>query len=341
MRCPKCQCNEISATGMCLWCGYQLTGPDAKPEPAPQESPEEPDGAKMDSPHNPDEPAREELPQWRQELAQRLQSIRKKREASTIQTENKVVPNADPEESLPEPSELPDFRYDRMLRPRASARSGRRRMASSPDRQTEAAATRELKELSEAEKLAEEAASEPVDSKQVSDVVGDVFSRQFRQPEEPSNGVDKLLSSFQPPVQDEGWRTLSFRTLSGLVDLLIMFVSTAALIIAADFFSGIRVRESINVVHSCILFLLVYFLYSILFLGVSNQTIGMMMLNLHVVGRDGKSPPFSHMLARSCGYIFSVLCLGIGLLWALFDWDHQCLHDRLTKTRVVRIGHSG
>lgn len=33
----------------------------------------------------------------------------------------------------------------------------------------------------------------------------------------------------------------------------------------------------------------------------------------------------------------SVLLLGIGLIWALFDRDRQFLHDRLAGTRVVRM----
>ncbi len=339
MRCPKCQCDEINATGMCLWCGYQLTGPDTKPEPAPKESPDESGGAKIDFPHNPDEPARQELPQWRQELAQRLQSIRKKREASRVKTQpgSEAVPVADSEGSPPEPSELPDFQSDRMPRHRSSVRSGRRRMTSNRGPQAEvSSATPELKDLSEPEPLAADAVVEPDDSEQVSNPAGDIFSRQSRQPDAPSAAAEELFSSFRTPAKDEGRRILMFRTLSGLVDLLIMFMGTAALIIAADFFSGVRVLESVNRVHYCILFLLVYFLYSILFLGISNRTIGMMMLNLRVIGRDQRSPHFGLMLARSCGYIFSVLCLGIGLLWALFDWDHQCLHDRLTNTRVVR-----
>jgi uncharacterized RDD family membrane protein YckC len=63
----------------------------------------------------------------------------------------------------------------------------------------------------------------------------------------------------------------------------------------------------------------------------------MMMMDLRVVGRDGKRPRLGRMLARSCIYLFSLVCFGIGLLWSLFDSDHQCLHDRLTRTRVARI----
>jgi len=33
----------------------------------------------------------------------------------------------------------------------------------------------------------------------------------------------------------------------------------------------------------------------------------------------------------------SVLCFGIGILWAFFDLDNLFLHDRLAGTRVVRL----
>jgi uncharacterized RDD family membrane protein YckC len=120
------------------------------------------------------------------------------------------------------------------------------------------------------------------------------------------------------------------------MDILIVLLTTVVLIFAASFFSGIRIMESGNFIFYALVFLLVYFAYSLLFLGLSNQTIGMMMSDLQVVGPDEKRPQIGRVLARCFGFLLSVVCVGVGLIWALFDRDRQCLHDRLSKTRVVR-----
>ena len=90
------------------------------------------------------------------------------------------------------------------------------------------------------------------------------------------------------------------------------------------------------VLFSCV-FLLNYFVYSLFFLAASNQTIGMMITELRVIGLDGNRPSVRQILQRCCGYLVSLFCLGIGLLLGLFDRESRCFHDRISGTHVVRI----
>ena len=76
MECPKCQCKEISASGICLWCGYQVTAQTAGSDAGTKEKQEGPGSTETGDSQNPNAPDQENLPAWRQELAQRLQSLK-------------------------------------------------------------------------------------------------------------------------------------------------------------------------------------------------------------------------------------------------------------------------
>ena len=152
------------------------------------------------------------------------------------------------------------------------------------------------------------------------------------------SGIPLSPSYVPAPVPDqEGKLILLSRTLSGLVDLLIVVFCTGAFIVAADYFSGIIALDPISLILFFVLFLLSFFLYSLFFLAASNQTIGMMITDLRVVGADSKRPSLGQLVRRCCGYFASLFFLGIGLVSALFDRGSLCFHDRISGTRVVRI----
>jgi uncharacterized RDD family membrane protein YckC len=141
----------------------------------------------------------------------------------------------------------------------------------------------------------------------------------------------------EPPRDDDGKLILLSRTLSGLIDLIFIVLCTGVFIISADYFSGIVVLDFASLVDYALLFLLTYFLYSLFFLAASNQTIGMMITDLRVLGIDEQRPSMVQLFSRCSGYLLSVLGLGIGLLWSLFDRDSLCFHDRLSRTHIIRI----
>jgi hypothetical protein len=61
-----------------------------------------------------------------------------------------------------------------------------------------------------------------------------------------------------------------------------------------------------------------------------------MITDLRVVGIDQKRPSLRQLMYRCCGYLGSLFGLGIGLLLSLFNQENLCLHDRLSRTRVIR-----
>ena len=286
MGCPKCQCEEVSPSGMCLWCGYQVTQSAEDSEPNP--------GEHQDSSDAPAEIAPEELPEWRQQLSQRLQSIKQKREVSGSAQEESEIPS--PADSTIPPSMKP------------------------------------------AESVPSSAGVNPAEAQNTQKRIDEMTSRQSQHKEVLFGASFKNVPS--PKVSDfnNSPMMLLSRSLSGLVDLIIIGLSTGILILAADIFSGIKVLGFGSIVNYMLLFLLIYFLYSLFFFRISSQTIGMMITHLRVVtGMNMERPRVGRILARCVGYLISLFFFGLGLLWAFFDQEHRCFHDRLTNTRVVRI----
>jgi uncharacterized RDD family membrane protein YckC len=76
--------------------------------------------------------------------------------------------------------------------------------------------------------------------------------------------------------------------------------------------------------------------YQALFLTLTKATPGMRYAGIALCTFDGHSPSREHRSRRLTGLLLSVLPLGLGLVWALFDGDHLTWHDRLSKTYLRR-----
>lgn len=76
--------------------------------------------------------------------------------------------------------------------------------------------------------------------------------------------------------------------------------------------------------------------YMAAFTVAGGQTIGKMMLNLRVIGDDGRPVDAAGGVLRALGCMLVPLTLGLSYLPALFTSDRRALHDRLAGTRVVR-----
>jgi len=330
MGCPQCQSNEISDSGQCLVCGYQME-PEKQAEAAEAAGRDEGSSRSMiEMDYSTDAKApeeKEDLPPWRQELSQRLQAIKQKRENSgDVKPQAVVVPPValpvKPTENPPAPNSAPKLARmpvrspERPLLPRPSA--PRQKALQPVEPKPIPVPVNKAPEPEEIQKLIDSAVSRQSAGSPVS---------------EP---VISYPAPLQPP-HSEGKLILLSRTLSGLIDLIFIILCTGAFIIAADFFSGIVVLDFLSLVDFAVLFLMTYFVYSIYFLVASGQTIGMMITELRVTGSDEKRPPLRQLLSRCFGYLLSLLVLGIGLLWGLFDRESLCFHDRISHTRVVRL----
>lgn len=78
--------------------------------------------------------------------------------------------------------------------------------------------------------------------------------------------------------------------------------------------------------------LLTGLLYHALFLTLAGATPGMKCARISLCTFDGQRPTRAQLRGRLGALLLSVLPLGLGVAWALFDDGHLCWHDRLSKT---------
>ena len=68
-----------------------------------------------------------------------------------------------------------------------------------------------------------------------------------------------------------------------------------------------------------------------------GQTIGMRAWRLRVVSVQGDRLAWSRAFARFAASLLSLLALGVGFLWCLFEPDRRGWHDLLVGSRVIRL----
>lgn len=66
-----------------------------------------------------------------------------------------------------------------------------------------------------------------------------------------------------------------------------------------------------------------------------GQTLAMQTWKLRLSTSSGAPPSLAQLALRYALAWPSIVYLGVGLLWALFDRDRQFLHDRLAGTRLI------
>ena len=102
----------------------------------------------------------------------------------------------------------------------------------------------------------------------------------------------------------------------------------------------VSVTYSLLDVDSARAFFVLLLGYHVVFWGLKATTVGGIICNLRVVRTDGMPLTYTDALIRGFSSIFSIIALGIGCLWILFDPDNQAWHDRFAGTWVVKVPRS-
>lgn len=148
--------------------------------------------------------------------------------------------------------------------------------------------------------------------------------------EEAEETIDSLL---EPP-------TLAVRVGAGMIDLLLLVGIEAAVLYLTLKVTGLQsTLEDLQVLPPVpfVGFLaLLAFGYVAAFTVAGGQTIGKMVLNLRVIGDDGRPIDAAGGMLRALGCMLVPVTFGLSYLPALFTSDHRAIHDRLAGTRVVQ-----
>ena len=78
--------------------------------------------------------------------------------------------------------------------------------------------------------------------------------------------------------------------------------------------------------------------FYIYFWTFKGQTLGMQVWKIRTVNDTGEILTFGESIARFFFATFSVIFLGLGFVWILFDKDQLAWHDRASGTQVLYLG---
>ena len=129
---------------------------------------------------------------------------------------------------------------------------------------------------------------------------------------------------------------LTRRAFVGLVDLLLIALmvspAVAALQAAAVDWSNPRIMGLMAGITAATMFA-----YLTVSIALTGRTLAMRLLRVRTIDeRTGLIPTGGQSIKRAFGYIFSLALGGLGLLFAFIDRDNRPLHDRFSKTIVIR-----
>lgn len=65
-----------------------------------------------------------------------------------------------------------------------------------------------------------------------------------------------------------------------------------------------------------------------------GQTIGLRAWKLKIVDYDNKTITWTQAVLR---FLIPIITVGISFAWCFIDKDSQALHDRLAKTKIIRV----
>jgi uncharacterized RDD family membrane protein YckC len=129
------------------------------------------------------------------------------------------------------------------------------------------------------------------------------------------------------------WR----RMIAGLLDLFVVAVISAPIAGGIEFVKGQWSDPRVIGLMGGIV-LAVMFSYLTVSIALTGRTLGMRLLSLRTIDvRTGLIPTGGQAMKRAVGYIFSLALLGIGIIYALVDREGRTMHDRFSKTIVIRI----
>jgi len=126
------------------------------------------------------------------------------------------------------------------------------------------------------------------------------------------------------------------RTIAGFLDLLLVGLMASPVAAVIEFTDGNWSDPRVIGLMTGIV-VMTMLAYQIISIALTGRTLAMRMLSLRTIDkRTGLIPTGAQSIKRAFGYMFSLIPLGLGLMFAFIDPDGRTIHDRFSKTLVVR-----
>ncbi|MGP8176023.1 MAG: RDD family protein [Terracidiphilus sp.] len=127
------------------------------------------------------------------------------------------------------------------------------------------------------------------------------------------------------------------RTMAAVVDgALIMGSFLVAALVAAASVKELPTIKEIELGSAAALMVLGV-LYQALFFTLAEATPGMKCAHISLCTFDDEKPTRAQLRSRLWALLLSLLPVGLGVAWAIFDEDHLSWHDRLSRTYQRRV----
>ena len=173
------------------------------------------------------------------------------------------------------------------------------------------------------------AASVPQATRKPRRVIGDV--------DDPAlNYLDSIPTSVRLESREYCSAPVFRRMLSALADLAVVGLFSLPFLALTEL-TNLEWQNPRLIGFAVGAFLVVGFLYLTVSVAFTGRTIGMKLFSLRVVdARTGLIPTGSQSAGRSLVYLLSLAAAGIALMYTFIDREKQTVHDRFTRTAVIR-----
>ena len=132
-------------------------------------------------------------------------------------------------------------------------------------------------------------------------------------------------------------RRLAAMLYDALLVTALLFLATLPFVAARG---GEPVETGDNLFYRIVL-VSVVFLFFVGFWSRAGRTLGMQSWGLQLETEDGGTPTVATASLRFFAAILSLLPLGLGFLWQIWDAENLTWHDRLSDTRLVYYPKAG
>jgi uncharacterized RDD family membrane protein YckC len=134
------------------------------------------------------------------------------------------------------------------------------------------------------------------------------------------------------PTTDLRLAPFGLRAMATVVDGALIFgISMAIAVMVTGHMKSLPPIKELEV-GSALVLVAIGMLYQALFFTLAEGTPGMKYAHISLCTFDDEHPTRRQMRSRLVALLLSVLPVGLGLAWAIFDEDHLSWHDRLSRT---------
>ena len=149
---------------------------------------------------------------------------------------------------------------------------------------------------------------------------------------------DQILSEMEEksaPLKDAPilhMASMSRRIMAAVVDgSLITAAFLAVVLLSGTHYQAIASPKQLEIAVALALLMIGIF-YQAFFFTLAEATPGMRYAGVSLCTFDNQSPDCGRRLGRLGALLLSLLPIGLGVLWAIFDEEHLSWHDRLSRT---------